>query len=420
MADPGDVLGGSTVLYADARLANELARDVVDDVHTKQLVRLLVRQHLYEALLLRIALRTRVGHKAELTLLELDALGLQLLLRLPDPSHLRVGIDDGGHAVVVEMRRLARGQILRDQAALVLGLVRQHGPLDDIADGENARHVGTVVVIDLHLATFHLHTNSLEAKVVHELSPADANEDNICLMARALAPGRCLRAHLHYVAHLLHTSNLGLELELHALLLQERLKILRDLRVNAKPTDGIQKLDYCDLGSKPGPDGAELEADNTAADHCQLLRHLLQGERPGARHNHFLVKLDAWKADDIGSRCQHDVLGLDRLLTPCIERNLHAVRPRNGAVPHCVIHLVHLEEALDALRQHGDSLFLVFHHLVQIYRDVVDHDSPVRKVRLCRLVEGGIVQEALRGDASHVQASASQLAAALHTDNLEA
>ena len=66
--------------------------------------------------------RARVGHKGEGPLLVLNTRRLELLLGLAYRGDLRVGVDDAGDALVVDMSALAR-ELLNDRNALLLGLV---------------------------------------------------------------------------------------------------------------------------------------------------------------------------------------------------------------------------------------------------------------------------------------------------------
>mmetsp|Transcript_23152 Transcript_23152/g.65808 ORF Transcript_23152/g.65808 Transcript_23152/m.65808 type:complete len:312 (-) Transcript_23152:158-1093(-) len=258
VAHAREVLGRGTILDGEARLGDELARQRVDDVHTEELVRLLAREHLHEAGLLAVGLGARIGPEHKLALLVLDALGLQLLLRLADPSDLGVSVDHAGHRVVVEVRLLARGQVLGDEGALVLSLMSEHRALDDVADGEDARDVRAVVMVHLDLPALHLHTDIREAQVVGELPAADADEDDVRLRALGASALRGLRLHGQAGARPLHARDLRLHLELHALLFQDGHELLRDLLVDAEAADGVQELDDRDLGAEAGPHRAEL------------------------------------------------------------------------------------------------------------------------------------------------------------------
>ena len=59
--------------------------------------------------------------------------------------NLRVRVDDGRDNVEVDVARLTR-ELFDARDALLLRLVREHGPLDDVSDGVHAGFVGGVGV----------------------------------------------------------------------------------------------------------------------------------------------------------------------------------------------------------------------------------------------------------------------------------
>ena len=69
-----------------------------------------------------------------------------------------------------------------------------------------------------------------------------------------------------------------------------------------------------DLGAEPGPDGAELEADDAGADDDHLLGHRLERQGARRRDDLLLVDLDARERRHLGARGDQDVLGAYHLL----------------------------------------------------------------------------------------------------------
>lgn len=74
----------------------------------------------------------RLGQGAEAHLL------FQLLLCLSNPGHLRVSVDDGGDAVVVDVNSTTSHALHTDDA-LVLSFVSQHWTSNNVPDGVNTR-----------------------------------------------------------------------------------------------------------------------------------------------------------------------------------------------------------------------------------------------------------------------------------------
>lgn len=102
-----------------------------------------------------------------------------------------------------------------------------------------------------------------------------------------------LDADLDDVAAVVSRSDLGVELELHALLAQRLLDVLGDLGVHAWSTDLAQELNNGDLGAQSRPDRSHLQTDDSTANDNHLLGHLLQGNGAGAGDDLLLVDGEA-------------------------------------------------------------------------------------------------------------------------------
>mmetsp|Transcript_37497 Transcript_37497/g.84557 ORF Transcript_37497/g.84557 Transcript_37497/m.84557 type:complete len:212 (+) Transcript_37497:658-1293(+) len=211
------------------------------------------------------------------------------------------------------------------------------------------------MVVHLDLSAIKLNPDSLQTKVIHELAPAHADQDDVRLPVGGASAGRSLCAHLaHAVPQLLNASDLGLQLEVHALLLQNSKELLGNLAINANATNGVEELHYGDVRPETSPHGAQLQADDAAADDSELLWDLVQSQSSSARDNLLLIEVYAWQAHDIRACGQHDVLCLDDLLAALAERNLDRIGACQGAVALDIVNLVVLEEHLNALGQRLD------------------------------------------------------------------
>src|SRR5215472_17661801 len=100
VAGAGDVLRRRGKLHADDELGDQIARIRADDMGAEDAIRRLVGEDLDEAVGHGHGARPAIGHEGELANLIGDALGLQLLLGLPDGGGLRPGIDHAGNGVV--------------------------------------------------------------------------------------------------------------------------------------------------------------------------------------------------------------------------------------------------------------------------------------------------------------------------------
>mmetsp|Transcript_7269 Transcript_7269/g.26348 ORF Transcript_7269/g.26348 Transcript_7269/m.26348 type:complete len:435 (+) Transcript_7269:289-1593(+) len=385
---------------------------------SQDLVGLLVGKELDDPVGLVHGPRPRVGHHAELSGLVLDALALELHLRLTNPRDLGVGVHDAWDGVVVHVADLA-GDVLHARDAVLLGLVREHGARDDVTNGVDGGNVGLELVVDQNTAAVHLDPEVLEAETLGEGPPADRHEDDVSLHVLLLSALRGLHGELNPVRVGHRAGDLGLEPDLDSLLLHDALEVPADLVVHRRH-DIRQELDDLDLGPEPRPHGPELQPDDAAADDDHLLGDLLECNGAGGRHDPLLVDLDAWERGDLASRRQHDVLG-DYLLLASLggcHRNL--VRPGDLAPPLDILDLVLLEQALDSLGQAAHGLLLLGHHLANINRNVVHLDPIVRKVLGSILVLVATVQQSLARDAPHVEAGSTQGAPSFHADGLQA
>ena len=143
-----EILGRAAELHQHRCLGDHGAGVGAEDMHAEHAVGRRIGQHLDEAFRGAVDLGAAVGGEGKLADLVGDAGLLQLLLGLADRSNLRRGIDHARDHVVIHVTRLP-GQDLGDGDAFVLGLMRQHRPGNDIADGVDAGHVRRIMRIDL-------------------------------------------------------------------------------------------------------------------------------------------------------------------------------------------------------------------------------------------------------------------------------
>ena len=93
-----------------------------------------------------------------------------------------MSVDNGWNTVVVDVRLTALGDRLDAHDALVLGLVRKHRALDDVADGVNVWHIRLESVVGGDAASLvDLDTNVLQAQLGSVRPSANANEKSIAV-----------------------------------------------------------------------------------------------------------------------------------------------------------------------------------------------------------------------------------------------
>ncbi len=73
------------------------------------------------------------------------------------------------------------GENFGDRKAFVLGLVGEHRPAHDIADGVNARNIGGEMIVDDDAAALGRDADFFKAKAVGDRTPADGDENDVGL-----------------------------------------------------------------------------------------------------------------------------------------------------------------------------------------------------------------------------------------------
>ena len=128
------------------------------------------------------------------------------------------GVDDAGDDLVVHVPGLA-GQDFGHRDALVLGLVGEHRPAHDVADGEDAGDVGLEVLVDDDAAALERHARLGEAEPVGVGPAADGDEHHVGLEHLLASPPLAGSTVTFARLRGLDLGDLGAEQELDALLL---------------------------------------------------------------------------------------------------------------------------------------------------------------------------------------------------------
>ena len=219
-----------------------------------------------------LAAGARVGGERESADLHATLLLFQLFLGLADRSGLGRGVDDARNGVVVDVRRLARHRFDRGDAFL-LGLVRQHGPGDRVADGEYPFHAGLEPPVDGdEPAVVALDPRPLQPEAVGEWPPPDRDQDRVAVEGLAAAAADRLKRHPQGVFPPLGTDHPGGGPERHALPFEQAGHLPGDLAIHCRQ-DAVEILDDGHPRAQPLPDRSQLEPDIAAADHDKMARH---------------------------------------------------------------------------------------------------------------------------------------------------
>ncbi len=218
-----DIAGFGAHLDRQCKLRDQVARVHADDAAADDAVRLLVEDQLGEAFAATDADRACRCRPRELAHADMQALGLRLGLGHADPGDLGIGVSHRGHHACDPFALLAGGDFRRE-LAFVRGLVRQHRLADQIADGEDVRHVGAHLPVDRDEAAFgDLHAGLVGVDPVAVRRATDRDQHAIPgarLQARGTAGVRRLERHGDALLRSLDLRGLGLQVHGDALLLQ--------------------------------------------------------------------------------------------------------------------------------------------------------------------------------------------------------
>mmetsp|Transcript_27295 Transcript_27295/g.73769 ORF Transcript_27295/g.73769 Transcript_27295/m.73769 type:complete len:270 (-) Transcript_27295:832-1641(-) len=205
MAGTRNVFCARAILQCYAHLMDKLASGGAHDVAAQDLIGLSIGNKLDHSLSLIHRSRAAVAHERELASLVCQALLLGVLLSHAQASHLRVGVADAGHRVIVDVAFLACQDFCSSHTVL-LSLMREHRPWDAISDGVDGGHSGAEVAVHLDLVALrHLHAQLLQAQALGVWTPPDGHQHHVCLHCLCLAPLGCLHLQLDLFAHNLAT-----------------------------------------------------------------------------------------------------------------------------------------------------------------------------------------------------------------------
>lgn len=172
-------------------------------------------------------------------------------------------------------------------------------------------------------------------------------------------------------------NDLGVELELDTLFLEDSLGSLGDLSVHAGSSDLAEELNNGDLGSQSRPNRSHLKTNDTTANDSHGLGDLLQRNGTGAGDDALLIDLEAGEGGGLGAGGDEDVLAAEDGLAAVVELDLDLVLVDEGAGTLDILGTVLLEQELDALGQAGDGGLLCLHEVLEVELDLTDLDTAV-------------------------------------------
>ena len=212
---------------------------------------------------------------------------------------------------------------------------------------------------------------------------------------------------LQLLARRVDRGDLGRQFENHALLFEQALRLAAHLAVHAGQ-HAVEEFDHRHFGAEPPPHRAQFKPDDAGADHQQMLRHLVEHQRAGRRHDALFVDLDAAQLGHVGAGGDDDGFRFQRLrlAVGACHFDLAGRGDAAGAVKG--VDLVLLEQEIDALDVAVDALVLERHHRRQIELGRGDADAHFAERMPGLLEQLGGVQQRLRRNAADIEAGAAE------------
>jgi hypothetical protein len=164
---------------------------------------------------------------------------------------------------------------------------------------------------------------------------------------------------------------------------------------------------------------SQFEADESRADHNQVLGNGVPGERLGRGAHAFAVDLDAFQGSaEAAGREQHPLrFELGRAVR-ALDGDACAARQAPGA--GVARDLVLLEQTVDALRQGGHDAILALHHRAQVERQAAGGDAMGGELVAGARIQLARLEQGLARDAAHAQARSAQARLLLDAGHVQA
>src|SRR5215211_8885108 len=274
MDDPGELLVAALQRDRVDELGDHVAGAVADDMGAENLAVLRIDHELHDPV--AVVVDGCGADAAELYPRRLDLLAglLRGILGEPDARDLRVAEGRAGDEVRLDRVRGGAGDRLGGDDTLLLRLVRERGPADEIADRVDLRVRGPLVLVDLDAAVVAvLHSGGVEPQRLG-VGGTPARDAQVVDLDRVRADLR-----LHGLSASLDVGDWVPREHGHALLLERALDDSDHVFVLGWEDLG-EHLDQGHGGAVPDVARRDLGARRSGPDHRNRLRQL--GQRPGA------------------------------------------------------------------------------------------------------------------------------------------
>ena len=201
-------------------------------MHAEHAIRLGIGENFDEALGVAHRACAPVGGERKFSDIVARAALFELFFRRAHSGDLRHRVDDARDRLVVHVACLSSDD-LRNGDTFVFGLVREHRPAHDVANGVDAGHARRELRVDRHTAAIKRDAEFLESQslCVRHASRCDeyfVRVDGLRLAARDGFEGNARGLPLHH-----NPGDLARHVELEALLLQHALELLADFEIHS-------------------------------------------------------------------------------------------------------------------------------------------------------------------------------------------
>src|SRR5215472_13551114 len=418
--DVGQFLRRALHLQRHYRFGNQLRRIRPDDVHTENLAVLRVGNDLDESLMLADDAGPRVRREGELADLHLVSRLLRIGFGHSNAADLRMTIRRVGDPQRIDLlRRLARNVGYRNDSFHRARVCQLRQPGNDVANGVDARLRRAHIFVDLHKPALHLDLRLVDADVVRNRRAANRNQNLLRLHLLLLAVDG--ERHCNTRLRLLNLLDFGIHEAVDSPLAEHPHEFLRDFLV-FNGNIAWQHFQNRHLGAERLIDAGKLHAHRARPDHDERLGNGIETQDFDVGKD-LRVRLQPRQHARHRAGSKDDVLGFDLFLLAAFDRDgVNAILCRAGQFAASLHHvdLVLARQKRQPLRVLVDDSLLA----LLDRRPVQRHSGRILQSEfrafLHMVVDFGIEQQRLGGNAADVQTGAPQLLVLLDERRLQA
>ena len=232
---------------------------------TEHTVALFIANDLDHATGITFGFGATTGGKRKAAHLIINTFAFQLLFGLADPRHLRVGVNDIRHDIVVHRTMLA-SDAFGGHYTFFGSLVGEHRATHNVTNGIHPRHIGLAKFVDMKQATLILFDIRLISANIIGVG-ATTNSNNQLVENFLVLTILVTEANIDLAAFDRTAGYSGSKSNVESLFFESTLRLTGNGLVDHRQ-ECILRLKQDHLGPQSTPDTAKLEADYTSADYA--------------------------------------------------------------------------------------------------------------------------------------------------------